>query len=37
VRKFVTRRYPYIVDGSVDSDAQELVVITMQYRARASE
>ena len=37
VRKIVTRRYPYIVYYSVDADAQEVVVITVQHPARARE
>jgi toxin ParE1/3/4 len=37
VRKIVTRRYPYIVYYSVDADAQEVVVITVQHPARARD
>jgi toxin ParE1/3/4 len=37
VRKIVTRRYSYIVYYSVDADAQEVVVITVQHPARARE
>jgi toxin ParE1/3/4 len=37
VRKIVTRRYPYIVYYSVDADAREVVVITVQHPARARE
>lgn len=37
VRKIVTRRYAYIVYYSVDDDAQEVVIATIQHPSRARE
>jgi plasmid stabilization system protein ParE len=37
VRKIVTRRYSYIIYYSVDADAEEVVIITVQHPARARE
>jgi toxin ParE1/3/4 len=37
VRKIVTRRYPYLVYYTIDSAAQEIVVLTIQHPARERE
>jgi len=37
VRKFVTRRYPYLVYYRLDREADEIVVLTIQHPARQRE
>jgi toxin ParE1/3/4 len=37
VRKIVTRRYSYIIYYSVDADAHEVIIISVQHPARARE
>lgn len=37
VRKIVTRRYSYIIYYSIDADAEEVIVISVQHPARARE
>jgi toxin ParE1/3/4 len=37
VRKFVTRKYPYIVYYTLDQAAEEIVILTIQHPARERE
>jgi toxin ParE1/3/4 len=37
VRKIVTRRYSYVIYYSVDADAHEAIIISVQHPARARE
>jgi|ERR1700712_1946932 toxin ParE1/3/4 len=37
VRKLVTRRYPYLVYYTIDDEAEEIVVLTIQHPARERE
>jgi plasmid stabilization system protein ParE len=37
VRKLVTRRYPYLVYYTVDEEAGEVVILTIQHPARERE
>jgi toxin ParE1/3/4 len=37
VRKFVTRKYPYLVYYTVDEAAGEIVILTIQHPARERE
>jgi toxin ParE1/3/4 len=37
VRKYVTRRYPYIVYYTVDQSAEEIVILTIHHPARQRE
>jgi toxin ParE1/3/4 len=37
VRKFVTRKYPYLVYYTVDPSAEEIVILTIQHPARERE
>ncbi len=37
VRKFVVRRYPYLIYYSIDADADELVVLSVQHPKRKRE
>ena len=37
VRKLITRKYPYFVYYSLDREAQEVVIITIQHPARRRE
>ena len=37
VRKFVVRRYPYLIYYSIDADAGELVVLSVQHPKRKRE
>ncbi len=37
VRKFVVRRYPYLIYYSIDADAGELVVLSVQHPRRERE
>jgi toxin ParE1/3/4 len=37
VRKFVTRKYPYLVYYRVDRAADEIIILTLQHPARRRE
>jgi toxin ParE1/3/4 len=37
VRKLVTRRYPYLVYYTVDDEAEEIVILSIQHPARERE
>lgn len=37
VRKLVTRKYPYLIYYTVDLDADELVILSVQHAARDRE
>jgi len=37
VRKLVTRHYPYLVFYTTDEEAEEIVVLAIQYPARERE
>src|ERR1700747_2665684 len=37
VRKFVTRKYPYLVYYRVDRAADEIIILTIQHPARRRE
>jgi toxin ParE1/3/4 len=37
VRKFVTRKYPYLVYYTVDQGDEEIVILTIQHPARQRE
>ena len=37
VRKFVTRKYPYLVYYTVDPSAEEIIILTIQHPARERE
>jgi plasmid stabilization system protein ParE len=37
VRKFITRRYGYLIYYTVDREAEEIVVLTIQHPARRRE
>lgn len=37
VRKFVTRRYPYLVYYTVDDTSEEIVIVTIRHPARGRE
>ena len=37
VRKFITRRYRYLIYYTVDREAEEIVVLTIQHPARRRE
>jgi plasmid stabilization system protein ParE len=37
VRKFITRKYPYLVYYSLDESAEEIVILTIQHPARERE
>ncbi|MFK4507326.1 hypothetical protein LPJ38_25865 [Bradyrhizobium daqingense] len=37
MRKLVTRRYPYLVYYTLDEEAGEVVILTIQHPAQARE
>jgi toxin ParE1/3/4 len=37
VRKFVTRKYPYLVYYTVDPSAEEIIILAIQHPARERE
>ncbi len=37
VRKFVARRYPYLIYYTLDDDAEEIIVLNVKHPARARE
>ena len=37
VRKFVTRKYPYLVYYTVDQDTEEIIILAIQHPARERE
>jgi toxin ParE1/3/4 len=37
LRKFVTRKYPYLVYYTVDPSAEEIIILTIQHPARERE
>jgi toxin ParE1/3/4 len=37
VRKLVTQKYPYLVYYTIDSSAEEIIILTVQHPARERE
>ncbi len=37
VRKIVTRKYPYLIYYTVDDEAEEIIILTIQHPARAPQ
>ena len=37
VRKIITRKYPYLVYYTVDDEAEEIIILTIQHPARAPQ
>jgi toxin ParE1/3/4 len=37
VRKFVTRRYPYLIYYTIDRAAEEIIILAIQHPARERE